>query len=305
MPKGPPSRRNSGPRRAGTSGGPSRRPPRSRQYRPKKRLGQHFLLSHEVLERIVEAAEIGPETTVVEVGPGMGVVTRDLVDRAGSVVAVELDEDLCEGLHEQFGTQPNFHLVCADILKVSPEQLLELGHCERPYTLVGNLPYYITAPILRHFLETPCPPSRMVIMLQWEVAQSILAAPGDMSLLGVSVQFYAVPSLVARVPPDAFYPPPEVQSAVIRLDVRAEPAVAVEGDREGFFSVVRAGFRAPRKQLHNSLPQGLWLEPEEPAAILDEAGIDPIRRAQTLGLDEWERVWRAYRRRHPTRPDAA
>jgi 16S rRNA (adenine1518-N6/adenine1519-N6)-dimethyltransferase len=263
------------------------------------------LISNEVLDAIVEAAALDADSTVIEVGPGRGVVTSELLKQAGNVIAVEIDERLCSHLREVFGDREHFHLLCADVLDVAPSEVLRSGKCSPPYVLVGNLPYYITAPILRHFLEGDEQPARLVIMLQWEVARNILAAPGDMSLLAVSVQFYAEPSLVTRVPANAFYPPPEVESAVIRLDVRSSPAVDVEGDIDGFFSVVRAGFRAPRKQLHNALPQGLWLEPGEADVILREAGIDPMRRAQTMSLEEWQLVWRAYRKRHPRRDQAA
>lgn len=272
---------------------------------PKKSLGQHFLVDQNVLRQIVAAAELRPDTTVVEVGPGLGILTKELLEEAGRVIAVEIDEELCRHLMARFGNHQNFRLICQDVLAVPPREILRQGHAEPPYVMVGNLPYYITAPLLRHFLESDTPPDRMVVMVQWEVAQNLVAKPGAMSLLSVAVQFYAEPRLVVRVPPEAFYPPPEVESAVVRLDVRPHPAVDIQGDVEGFFAVVRAGFRAPRKQLRNALPQGIWMEKGEAPLLLAEAGIDPTRRAQTLTLEEWGRLWRAYRRRHPLRREGA
>lgn len=285
---------------------PARRPaaPAVVGRTPKKRLGQHFLVDQAILRRIVAAGELTPATVVVEVGPGLGVLTAELLDHAGRVIAVEIDQDLCVHLTKRFGGRPNFHLICSDVLQVPPGEILRQGSASPPYVMVGNIPYYITAPILRHFLETSTPPERLVVMVQWEVAQNLLARPGSMSLLAVAVQFYAEPQLVTRVPPEAFYPPPEVESAVVRLDVRERPAVTVGDDVAGFFSVVRAGFRTPRKQLHNALPQGLWLERGEAPMLLEEANIDPTRRAQTLSLEEWGRLWQAYRRHHPRRTES-
>ena len=208
------------------------------------------------------------------------------------MVAVEVDEELCLHLRQKLQPFRNVAVVCADVLTLSPEQLLREAGGSGPYAVVANLPYYVAAPVLRHFLEADLPPTRLVVMLQSEVAESIAAGPGRMSLLGVSVQFYGRPRLLFRVPPDAFYPPPKVRSAVLRIDVDDGPRVAVPS-RAAFFEVVRAGFSAPRKQLRNSLAQGLGISPGEVEALLGAAAIDPRRRPQELSLDEWAALCRA------------
>lgn len=248
---------------------------------------------------MVAAAEVSPDETIVEVGAGLGVLTVELATRARAVVAVEADENLCLHLRRKLQPHRNVNVVCADILTLSPRQLLQKagppvsqGRAGGPYAVVANLPYYVAAPVLRHFLEADLPPTRLVVMLQSEVAESIAAGPRKMSLLGVSVQFYGRPRLLFRVPPQAFYPPPKVRSAVLRIDVDNEPRVAVPS-REGFFEVVRAGFSAPRKQLRNSLAQGLGIAPGEAEALLEAATIDARRRSQELSVEEWAALCRA------------
>ena len=258
--------------------------------RPRKSLGQHFLADGAVLNRIVTAAGLTGEDVVVEVGPGRGALTRRLAERAGLVVALELDPALAEGLPERLGNPPNLRVVTADARTVDIPALLD-GRAD--YKVVANLPYYAANPILRRFLEAAAPPSLMVLMLQREVARSVVAQPGGMGLLSVAVQCYARAGLVCTVPPRAFRPPPKVSSAVVRLDVRAEPAVP-PGDRDGFFEVVRAGFAAPRKQLRNSLGQGLGVTGDRAASVLAAAGVCGQRRPGTLALEEWVRVFRAW-----------
>jgi 16S rRNA (adenine1518-N6/adenine1519-N6)-dimethyltransferase len=240
----------------------------------------------------VAAADVSPDETIVEVGAGLGVLTVELATRARVVAAVEVDEKLCLHLRQRLQPYRNVAVVCADILTLSPQQLLEEAGGSGPYAVVANLPYYVAAPVLRHFLEADQPPTRLVVMLQSEVAESIAAGPGRMSLLGVSVQFYGRPRLLFRVPPEAFYPPPKVRSAVLRIDVDDGPRVAVPS-RDAFFEVVRAGFSAPRKQLRNSLAQGLGISPGEAAALLAAAAIDPRQRPQELSVEEWAALCRA------------
>jgi 16S rRNA (adenine1518-N6/adenine1519-N6)-dimethyltransferase len=263
--------------------------------RPRKSLGQHFLTDRRVLQRILAAAALSPADTVIEVGAGKGVLTRALAAAAGRVIAVEIDEGLCAHLRRRLAAYPNMEPVCGDILSLPPEELLARAQASPPYMVVANLPYYIASAVLRHFLESAQPPARMIVMVQAEVGQSIAARPGRMSLLSVSVQFYAQARVLFYVPPRAFRPPPKVRSAVIRLDVRPEPAVAVD-DRQAFFRLVQAGFAAPRKQLRNALALGLSFEPSAAQRLLEAANIDPTRRAQTLSLDEWGRLYRASRR---------
>lgn len=247
-------------------------------------------MDSEQLARIVAAAELGPTDTVLEVGPGLGVLTDALARSAGRVVAVELDPGMRAVLAQVLGAHANVAIVGADILEVEPADVLalppEAGGTWPCYKLVANLPYQITSAVLRHLLEARVRPERAVIMVQKEVAERILAGPGAMSVLAVAVQVYARPSLVSIVPADAFYPAPKVDSAVLRLDVFPEPLVATE-HLPSFFRVVRAGFGQKRKQLKNSLASGLALEPEAALHLLAAAGIEPRRRAETLSLEEW------------------
>ena len=255
----------------------------------RKTLGQHFLVDEAALDRVVAAAGLGPGDTVVEVGPGLGFLTERLATRAGRVIAVELDERLAAILETTFRDSPKVQIVRGDVLRLPPARLAGTSR----YKVVANLPYYITSAVMRHFLEAPPRPELMVVTVQKEVAEQIAAPPGRMSLLSVSVQLYGEPEVVAAVPASAFYPPPEVESAVLKVKVFATPRVPV-GDGTGFFAVVRAGFSAARKQLGNSLAQGLGLPKEQALALLAAAGIDPRRRAETLALEEWARLWRAY-----------
>lgn len=290
--------------------------------RPNKRLGQHFLVDESYLERIVDAAEIEPADTVLEVGPGLGVLTEALCARAGRVVAVEIDEAMREILTDRLGRLANLSIVAADILAVDPVALLEAdaasgalgdaaGHAvvdartaaateagapalaqahfgllRGHYKVVANLPYYITSAVLRRLLEARERPTRAVVMVQKEVADRITAAPGDMSILAVAIQLHAAVQRMAIVPPGAFHPPPKVSSAVLRLDLHAAPPVPVD-DVRAFFKVVRAGFGQRRKQLKNSVAAGLHVADEQAVAALVRAGVDPSRRAQTLTLAEW------------------
>lgn len=248
----------------------------------KKSLGQNWLVDTSYIERILSAAELAPTDTVLEIGPGAGALTRRLAEKAGRVVAVEIDPRFVAALRQELAPLPNVQIVEGDILELEPGALVQ----GEPYVVVANLPYYITSPILRHLLEAGRPPQRALLMVQKEVAQRICAAPGDLSILGVSVQFYAQPRLEFTVPPSAFRPPPNVESAVVRLDLRPAPAVP-DVNREDFFRVVRAGFGQKRKQLANSLSAGLALPKERLTTLLTSTSIDPQRRAETLSLDEW------------------
>ncbi len=270
--------------------------------RARKGLGQHFLVDDRALQRIIAAAGLTPDDTVIEVGPGLGVLTDELARQAGKVVAVELDSRLAELLRERLAPFPNVTIVTADILKVDPAQLLRpAGGAETPpsYKVVANLPYYITSAVLRHFLESSLPPCLMLVMVQREVAAQIVARPSDMSILSVSIQVYGRPEIVAKVPARSFYPSPDVDSALLRITVYPRPAADFGTDREGFFKLVRAGFSTPRKQIVNSLANGLGLPRTEILPLLERAGILPQRRAETLNLEEWGRLYHAYREGGP------
>lgn len=265
----------------------------SGRIRPRKALAQHFLVDSHILSRIVTAAQLAPEDVVVEIGPGLGSLTRRLVSRVARVVAVELDATLAASLPQRLGHPANLTAVAADARTVSIAALVGEGAA---YKVVANLPYYAANPIVRRFLEAEPRPTLLVVMVQREVAHSMTAAPGEMTILSVATQYYAVPSLVCTVPPSAFRPPPKVTSAVVRLEPRPAPPVEV-GDPGAFFGLVRAGFAAPRKQLRNSLSQGLATANAEVERFLDWAELDGRRRAETLSLEEWARLYRAWTRR--------
>jgi 16S rRNA (adenine1518-N6/adenine1519-N6)-dimethyltransferase len=249
---------------------------------PNKAFGQHLLVDRGILSTLVEAAEISPLDNVLEVGAGPGVLTIELAKLSRRVVAVELDQKILPVLREMTARFPQVEILPIDLLAVDPVQVFG----EEPYKLVANLPYYITALTLRHFLENQSPPRLLVLMVQKEVAQRMAAGPGDMSLLGLSVQFYGKPRLIELVPAEAFFPPPQVDSAIIRVDLFPEPPLDAEL-RDRFFRLAHAGFAEKRKQLHNSLARNLHLPQETVGRWLAAAQIDPIRRAETLRLEEW------------------
>lgn len=257
----------------------------------KKRLGQHLLVDKKVLSRIVASAKLSKDDFVVEVGPGRGVLTRELCRSAGHVAAVEADAAMIEVLQQRLASVTNLNIIHGDILKVPFE--IMIGEDVAGYKVVANLPYYITSPTIKRFLEADKKPSLMALMIQKEVAESIVAAPGDMNILSVAVQLYAEPRIVSLVPPSSFVPPPRVHSAIIHLKIRERPAVDIP-DEELFFKIVRAGFSSRRKQLHNSLANGLGMAPKEALELLEKAGIEPQRRAQSLGLEDWGRLAHAF-----------
>lgn len=258
---------------------------------PRKALGQHFLVDGRILNRLLTASDLTPSDVVLEIGPGRGVLTRQLLRRAARVIAVELDAALAAALPARMGHPPHLEVVNADARTVDLAALLDGA---TPYKVIANLPYYAANPILRRFLEMAAAyrPQLLTVMVQREVAASIAAAPGRRSLLSVAVQYYAIPKLICAVPPAAFRPPPKVASAVLRLDLRPQPAVAV-ADSAAFFALVRAGFAAPRKQLRNSLGQGLGRPGSDIDPLLAAAAIDGRRRAETLALEEWAALYQA------------
>ncbi|MCS7282589.1 MAG: 16S rRNA (adenine(1518)-N(6)/adenine(1519)-N(6))-dimethyltransferase RsmA [Anaerolineae bacterium] len=257
--------------------------------KPSKELGQHFLVDERALKRMVAAAELTSEEVVLEIGAGMGNLTRHLAQVAGRVITVEIDRRFFPILQAELVGFSNVEVVWGDILALDPATLVG----GQPYKVVANLPYSITSAALRHLLEARVPPQRMVVTVQREVAERIVARGGKMSLLAVSVQFYGQPRLLFRLRPGAFYPPPEVESAVLRIDRHPIPPVEV-ADRETFFQVVRAGFTHPRKQLVNSLAAGLGIPSEEASRLLTMAGIDPRLRAECLSLADWARLARVF-----------
>ncbi|NPV68785.1 MAG: 16S rRNA (adenine(1518)-N(6)/adenine(1519)-N(6))-dimethyltransferase RsmA [Anaerolineae bacterium] len=252
---------------------------------PKKSLGQNFLHDPNALDKIIRAAELKPEETVLEIGPGTGALTDWLASVARRVIAVELDDRLIPLLQYRFSDYPNVTLVHANILEVN---LALHIRPDEPYCVVANLPYYITSAILRYLFEQPHKARRLVVMVQNEVADRLVAPPGDLSLLGVSVQYYGRPRIIARLSPAIFWPRPDVTSALVRIDTYADGERPVQvADEAQFFHVVKAGFSQKRKQLVNALSAGLGIDKEATAALLTAAGIAPTRRAETLTLAEW------------------
>jgi 16S rRNA (adenine1518-N6/adenine1519-N6)-dimethyltransferase len=267
---------------------------RAHQLEPHKGLGQNFLSDTGLIRKIIAAADIAPEDTVLEIGSGLGSLTLGLSKVARQVVAVELDRRLIPVLEDVLKDCCNVRLVQGDILKLDPGSLLQGSG----YVVVANIPYYITSAVIEHLLEADVKPARMVLTIQREVAVRICAEPGDMNQLALSVQVYGSPRVVGRIPAGAFYPAPAVDSAVIRVDLYQQPRIPTPllGT---FFQLARAGFGQKRKILRNSLAAGLKWEPERVETLLHTAGIDPKRRAETLNLEEWQIMTHNFQRMTP------
>ncbi len=261
--------------------------------RPKKSLGQNFLIAESALQRVVEAAELPPQAEVLEIGPGLGSLTVYLAQVAARVVAVEMDESLLPPLREVLAPYTNVELIPGDALQISPDDLF----AHSGYFVVANIPYYITSALIRHLLTAAHRPQRIVLTVQREVAERICAVPGDLSLLAVSVQVFGAPSIRARLPAGAFYPPPKVDSAVVRVDLYPEPYVPEE-HLDAFFRLAKAAFSQKRKTLANALSAGLAWPKTRTRDWLQSLGIDPQRRAQTVSLSEWARLTQAFVAQH-------
>ena len=259
------------------------------QVQPKKSLGQNFLVDPNGLNKVVQAAKVSSEDTVLEIGAGLGSLTYLLAQQSRQVVAVELDHRLIAPLREALAGFTNVTICEGDMLKLSPDVLID---AER-YVVVANIPYYITSALIRHLLEANHKPTRMVLTVQQEVAERILARDGKMSLLALSVQVYGKPELKARIPAGCFYPPPEVDSAVLSIELYEEPLVP-SGSLDLFFKLAHAGFAQKRKTLRNTLATGMNESPAWAEKLLTTAGIDPQRRAETLSMQEWRQLVEAY-----------
>lgn len=258
--------------------------------RPRHRLGQNFLTNSRALEATLEAAAVSKADCILEIGPGTGALTAELAAHAGCVVAVELDRELVMVLRAELGSLPNLQVLQGDILSLAPMEELA-GRCRgcQSYKVVANLPYYITSHVLRRLLEAEPRAKSITVMVQKEVAQRAAASPPDMSLLGVSIQYYSVPRIVTTVPAEAFVPRPDVDSAVLHLDCRVTPLFpGIQTER--YFRIVAAAFGQKRKNILNSLSSNLRLDKEIVARALDEARVDPTARAQTLTLEDWARI---------------
>lgn len=296
--------------------------------KPKKSLGQNFLKDRRVLEKIIKTADLKADDLVIEIGPGEGVLTEKLVKHAGKIIAIEIDNNLAEKLKEKFKNDKKIEIINDDVLKINlpeilirhseqndaeggmesknllnnitsnnQEQILRL-HSNKVvaplrmttliYKVIANIPYYITSPIIQLFLETEFPPHEMILMVQKEVAERICANPGNMSILALSVQYYAKPKLLFHVPKTAFWPIPEVDSAVIRITYNTKQKTKEETKK--FFRIVRAGFCAKRKILLNNLSSSFNLDKKIVEEKIKKAGVDPDSRAQELSIDDWKKL---------------
>ena len=253
------------------------------RLRPRKSLSQNFLTDPEVLDTIVAAAELRPGDNVVEIGPGLGVLTRRLLAAGASVLAIELDARLAEYLRRELYGVDRFELIEADALSLHPREFFP----GQPFKVVANIPYHITSPLLHTVLEGERPPELTVLLVQREVAERVAAPVGRMSYLSVFAQNIATAEVVSRVPAAAFEPAPAVDSAVLVLRRRERPAVQVGAARDPFYRVVQAGFRQRRKQVHNGLTRELAVDRGIVEEALAACGVDPDRRPQTLSVDEW------------------
>ncbi len=257
----------------------------------RKTRGQHFLVEANVLDTVLRAAEIRAGDVAFEIGPGLGALTKALAARDAIVVAVELDDGLYHALAVETPSWGDVRLIHGDVLDLDVSQTLTAaGLGSRPFKLVANLPYGITSPVLRMFLGSRPAPEIVAVMVQREVAQRVAAEPGRFSYLSVVARLYGTPSIEARVPRTAFYPPPDVESAVLKIAPHKRPALDLD-DRSRFLEVVLAGFGHPRKQLHNALSRKFRFEEDEAKKLLASLDIEPTRRAQTLSLDEWRRLY--------------
>jgi len=253
--------------------------------KPQKGLGQNFLSDPGSLNKVIRAADIQPEDTVLEIGPGLGSLTHLIAQAASRVIAVELDSHLVGALEDILQPYPHVELIQANILEVNLNQLFS----EPGYLVVANIPYYITSALLRQLLEAQHPPARLVLTVQKEVAERICAQAGDLSLLALSVQVYGEPEIVDTIPAGAFYPAPKVDSAVVRVDIFPEPLIPREF-LDMFFSLIKAGFSQKRKTITNAISAGMRWDKTETTELLARSHIDPKRRAQTLSMEEWKRL---------------
>ena len=263
-------------------------------FTPKKSLGQNFLFDPAIIDRIVAAGEVTANDVVLEIGPGAGSLTRCLAESAKEVIAVELDDRLIPILEYTLADYPNVKIVHGDILEIETSEVFKTSEVSTSevYKVIANIPYYLTSAIIRHLLESKTKPSLIVLTVQREVAERLCAQPPEMSVLAVSVQVYGEPHIVGKIPAGAFYPKPDVESAIVRIDLFAAPPFASGEGTDQFFSMVKAGFSQKRKKLKNALASGLKIKMEEVEEMLSKAGIDSNRRAETLTVEEWKKIKR-------------
>jgi 16S rRNA (adenine1518-N6/adenine1519-N6)-dimethyltransferase len=263
---------------------------KSYSLRPSKRLGQNFLIDEKVLNKTIGAADLQSKDTILEIGSGIGTLTAELAKKVHKVIAIEKDPKMCGILRETLAFE-NIEIINEDVLRFNPKYKIH----DTKYKIVANLPYYIASPVIRKFLESENPPEIMVLMLQKEVAQRICAKPPEMSLLTISVQFYAKPEIVSYVSKECFWPQPKVDSAILKISDINPPFGAQDSKIPPrlFFTIVKAGFSHPRKQIQNNLNvilttnEGLKLDKTIISKWLAKNNIHPARRAETLSLNDW------------------
>jgi 16S rRNA (adenine1518-N6/adenine1519-N6)-dimethyltransferase len=253
----------------------------------KRSMGQNFLVDDEALKKIIVGAELTPADTVLEIGPGLGVLTEELSKAAGRVIAIEKDSKLAGKLKSEI-RNPNVKIIEMDALDFDPKNY-QLA--DGSYKLVANIPYNITSLIIRKFLENPIKPSLMILMVQKEVGERIVAGPGNMSLLAVSVQFYADPVIIAIIPRESFFPIPKVDSAIIKLVSRSASKQVSKTEEKDFFRIVKFGFASKRKTLENNLSAGMHIKKEDSRDIIRKAGLEAKIRAEGLGVGEWTKLF--------------
>lgn len=254
--------------------------------RPARSKGQNFLLDAEVVEQIADASGASSCDRVLEIGPGLGILTEALLRRGADVTAIELDDTLAPRLEDHFTSEQRFHLIHGDATALDPAEVFDPG---QTYRLVANLPYGVATVIIRHYLESGRPPESLVVMVQKEVAERMTATEGDLSLLTLAIQLYTEPRYLFTVPKEAFHPPPKVTSAVVRLDVRQDVPLGA-AHRDQLFRLATIAFQQKRKTLLNSLSRGLDIDKAALTGMLAEIGIDGSARPQALSFDAWLRL---------------
>jgi 16S rRNA (adenine1518-N6/adenine1519-N6)-dimethyltransferase len=252
------------------------------EAKPKKGLGQNFLIDNNILQKIIDASDIKPTDVILEVGPGVGTLTQELAKKAKLVIAVEKDEVMCKILKENLKDFKNIKIINEDILKFKTE--------EKKYKVIANIPYYLTSPLIRKFLEEGTQPEEIILMIQKEVAQRICSKVPDMNLLAVSVQFYADPKIIFNVSKNSFWPIPKIDSAIIKIT----PNNSNNINPESFFKVVKAGFSQPRKQLGGNLSRVLKMKKEEINKLLSKNNLTPNQRAETLTISDWQNLTKSF-----------
>lgn len=273
-----------------------------KNLKPKKSLGQNFLKDEQILQKIIKNGNISPDDVVIEIGPGQGALTELLAEKCKKVIAIELDDRLIPVLQENFQYDENIEIIHDDILKINLPQLVEekifslkaneanAANEAKNYKVIANIPYYITAPIIRLLLETKFPPSEVILMVQKEVAERITAKPGSMSILAVSVQYYSQAQYLFTVPKTAFDPVPKVDSAIIKITRNSQLSTNNNEEVKKFFRIVRAGFSAKRKTLENNLSNGLHVDKKEVLEKIESIGFVKNTRAQELSVEDWKKL---------------